>query len=552
MAPLLYCDSNITLFAWTLHSSDWIRSDYGKILDAAWKICTQENWNGEKSMYKYYQEDTKKLIRFKTVKNLTWCKEDYGNKNKSFTDLNMIDMGCSLEQAAQRISAVTDNPKIPTAAVKGILEQLCQRQFAPRTGGRNGYTQTLFTDELLLHKAREEPKLLLTVNGYKETLKSWCRQISLTYYRRALEKLGLRIDTFTNSRGSLELVTQKCCETIVFLALCKAGEWKYIEGETRESSPTVACVDDILKTIPEEKMMLILKSIEGVDLSKSDSLDPYGIIPNFSYRDALLILHGFETGVFRKFGDVSKTCLKLDIIYDPMGIEFPKYPSESDINMLEGVPFPGTDGGSQKMISVVEIGRGKMYFSPMAIEMFDKSIVQDAFIDAVLCSTTTPGKRMLGWTDERDASKFKTFRLLKETIAQKVREFDDDAGPGAKLRANGIAFNRRGHIEDSTKEILFGIGGSVSGARHTKYKSSVEVVDNLDKWAATKQYLICGVPWTEPVRDPEWIRKNYTGKVGKLDYPDTVIREKLVESAKNIEPNTAETRKKSRKIAKLN
>ncbi len=563
MAPLLYCDSNITLFAWTLHSSDWIRSDYGKILEAAWKISAGSvAWDSEKSMYQYYQEDTEKLIRFKTVKNLTWCKEDYQNKNKTFTDLNMIDMGCSLEHAAQKISAVTENPKIPTVAVKGILEQLCKRPFTPRSGGRNGYMQTLFTDDLTPHKGKRAPNRILTVSTYRDMLKAWCRDISLTFYQQAMLNLGLNIDTFTNSRGLLESMTQKCEESIVFIGLLPPGkdDYRTIPGEMPESPPIVIC-DNNLQKISTANMMLIVQSFGDLSLGRSNggdmniSMDPYSVIPNMTFRDAILILHGFKVGIFRKFGNDAKSYLKLDVIHDPMGIDFPKFPSEAGINMLEGVPPPPPDCdiSHPKMINIVEIGRGKLYFSPMAIGLFDKSIVQDAFIDAVMCSSTSPGKRMVGWTDERDATKFKTFRLTAPIIAQKVKEFDDDAEAGAKLRANGIAFNRRGHIESSTKQILYGID-SVSGVQREKYKSSVEVIDNLDKWAATRQYLICGIPWTEPVRDPDWIRANYIangGKIGKVDYPDTPIREKMEEAAKNLAPNAAESRKKSRKISKI-
>lgn len=369
-------------------------------------------------------------------------------------------------------------------------------------------------------------------------------------------RLQLKLDTFTNSRGGLESVTRKVDELIVFICVAPENSYQLIPGDTPESPPKIKClvenVEEMRNRIPREKMIEIVKSFDNVKFNDSID-DPYKTIPELGYMEAILIMYGFEKGVFRKFGDSSKTYLKLEIIQDPMGIEFPKYPSESDLPMLEGVAVPANDDlvANPKMISVVEVARGKLYFSPMAIELFDSSIIQDAFIDAILCSTTSPGKRLLGWTDERDVSKFKTFRLLQETIKQKVKEFDDDAGYGATLRANGIPFTRRGHIEDSSKAILYGIG-NVSAPMSRHHARSVEVIDNLDKWAATQQFLICGLPFTEPVRDPEWIRKNYTGSVGKVDYPDAIIREKLAESAKHLEPNSAEGRKRSRKIAKLN
>jgi hypothetical protein len=172
----------------------------------------------------------------------------------------------------------------------------------------------------------------------------------------------------------------------------------------------------------------------------------------------------------------------------------------------------------------------------------------DAFIDATLCKSTKPGKRLLGWVDDNDSSKFKTIKLSKELIDQKVKEFDDNSPNNAVMRANGIPFIRRGFIEESAKAFLYGVE-----RKEVEIQKSIETVEDLDRWAATKQHLICGRPFDEPVRDPEWIKANYTkgkGLVGKIDYPNQIIRDKLTQSAIHWDPNSAAKRSKSRQIAR--
>ena len=140
----------------------------------------------------------------------------------------------------------------------------------------------------------------------------------------------------------------------------------------------------------------------------------------------------------------------------------------------------------------------------------------------------------------------------REAIIEKVRAYDEDSGPGAVLRENGIPFIRRGHIEDSAKIMLYGIENGPE--KQSKFKKSVDTIANLDKWAATQQHLICGLPFDEPVRDPEWIKANYLicgGKLGKVNYPHDAIIEKLSDATRHQEPNAAESRKKSRAISKI-
>ena len=136
--------------------------------------------------------------------------------------------------------------------------------------------------------------------------------------------------------------------------------------------------------------------------------------------------------------------------------------------------------------------------------------------------------------------------MTKETIDRKVKEFDDNSPKNAVLRANGIPLIRRGYIEKSSEKFLFGVD-----KESDKVQKSIEVVQDLDKWAATKQHLICGRPFVEPVRDPEWIAQNYKGLVGKVNYPEQLIRDKMTQSATFWDPNSAAKRKNSRKISNL-
>merc|ERR1712093_291827 len=149
-----------------------------------------------------------------------------------------------------------------------------------------------------------------------------------------------------------------------------------------------------------------------------------------------------------------------------------------------------------------------------------KEVILDAFIYSVLCKTTRPGKYLLGWPDPRDDTRLRTLELTQEMIEERCRAFDADSPADAVSRFEGIPFKRRGHREKSTHPYLYGI--EKSKAVEEQVDKNIEVVADLDRWAAERQAKICGLERPPMVHDDEF----YTGQTGNTNYPEEQIQDK--------------------------
>lgn len=525
-APYAYCDLNILLLTWNLHSSDWIKSDFGNVLRAMYRVVRNKEWDSSKTLYEYYQQDYENKIHFKKSKNWAYDQKNDNGRNKYFIDLNYLELGGKLPEIARAVADRT-NPHLKANDVEALLTAMAGKTFRPRCGAnsRNGYTRQIPIDDLEAHKGIWVQKKFLHIHGFKNVIKAYVSEVYLIYlkdlfpeencYANIKHLLGDPMDIFVN----------------------------YISGRYYNSKGEL--VGNLEEVPPPtfEDMATIVKSFAGVSYDKVD--DPFNTIPDLTPTDCAIILHGMKNGKIRKHGDTVNHYLKIGIRTDQNLVEFPRYYCESDIPMINDVNV--SEDYHYQLLNLVEIipTQKKVTFSPMAIELFDKDIILDAFFDATLCKSTKPGKRLLGWVDENDSSKFKTIKLSRELIDEKVKEFDDNSPNNAVMRANGIPFIRRGFIEESAKSFLYGVE-----RKEIETQKSIETVEDLDRWAATKQHLICGRPFDEPVRDPEWIRKNYKGLVGTIDYPNQIIRDKLHQSASFWDPNSASKRSKGRQIAR--
>lgn len=517
-APYAYCDLNILLLTWNLHSSDWIKSDFGNVLRAMYRVVRNKEWDNSKTLYEYYQQDYESKINFKKSKNWGYDQKNDNGRNKFFIDLNYLELNGKLPEIARAVSDRT-NPHLKANDVEALLTAMSGKTFRPRTGAnnRNGYTRQIPIDDLAVHKGTWVQKKVLNLHGFKSVVKAYAAEVYMLYVK--------------------DLFPEEDCYANI----------KHLIGDPMDVLVNYLSKGGNLPAITLEEMTMIVKSFTGIN--QNEIRDPFNDIPDLTQTDCTIILHGMKNGRIRKYGDVVNHYLRIGIRTDQNLVEFPRYYCESDIPMINDVSV--SEDYHHQILNLVEIipTQKKVTFSPMAIELFDKEIILDAFIDATLCKSTKPGKRLLGWADDNDSSKFKTIKLTKEIIEQKVKEFDDNSPNNAVLRENGIPFIRRGAIEESAKAFLYGID-----QQKEHVQKSIETVKDLDRWAATKQHLICGRPFDEPVRDPEWIKKNYVeagGLVGTVDYPNQIIRDKLNQSASHWDPNSAAKRTKSRQIAKL-
>lgn len=521
LAPCLVCDSDIVRITWTLHYSDWIKSDYGNVLNAAWIMITGKKWDTKKTPYQYYQEDTENKIRFKTDKNYNHSREEHGRMNMHTKDLNKVEIPCNIKECASALSEYT-SPPLSAQNIENLLKKMAEEPFTPKVGenDRNGYAKLLLCDDLKMHKGTKTAKIVLTTSNFKGIIRIMANEQHEIFYLDILKRKGLDHSTFNRGKG---LITTKSPEDTIFLYVTQS-----------ENS------DIDIQSMPKDEMRRVVWAFSDINVEQIEDL--YKTISNLTYRDAKLIHYWILQNFIDERSSTVHTYLKLNIIVDPVGIFFPHYACEEDIEQLNGT------------LSLVDLGRkNRVCISPMAIELYDKGIIQDAILDSTLCSTTRAGKKLMGWVDEKDSSKFKVIHIDQETIDRKVKEYDDDAPEGAVLRANGIPFTCRGYIEDSIRPMLYGIKDGAE--KKVQNNKSLEVIRDLDKWAAIQQHLICGRSFDDPVLgDYDYILQNYKdagGLFGTLNYPKDIINDKFKQSRENWEPNNVSSRKNGRNISKL-
>lgn len=172
-----------------------------------------------------------------------------------------------------------------------------------------------------------------------------------------------------------------------------------------------------------------------------------------------------------------------------------------------------------------------------AHHIFKKEVILDACEYAMICAKTRPGRRLLGWADPRDLSKYATVDWSADYIEQLVHEMDENLPYGAIPRSRGVTFNRRGH------ELTNG--------------SPIEVVDDLDLVYSLKHHVKFPNPTKEPVRLQRELA-NQIHSVGSFIYPDDLVEKSQMlndnqwrhNSASAATVNTASVFKKIRKKKK--
>lgn len=270
-----------------------------------------------------------------------------------------------------------------------------------------------------------------------------------------------------------------------------------------------------LNNIPHEDIKRIVSSFSNINANLVN--DFYNVIPNLTYQDAKFILYGLNERMFMEDGIMETWYLKKNIIKE---CDFPHFAGESDINQLYDVPY-GEDV-EKNVVNVVELTNNRMCFAIEAICAFNKDIIVEAFTHAVVCSDMKPKKFVSGWPFAINESKVHVFPYTREDIDALSEAYDANLKEGAVSRREGIAFkNQKCHNPVDSK---FTKGIEESNNKEQVYrKKPIEIISNLDNWIATKQHLLCGRPYIEPVRNEEWLRKQYTGLVGNINYPNDVL-----------------------------
>jgi hypothetical protein len=106
-------------------------------------------------------------------------------------------------------------------------------------------------------------------------------------------------------------------------------------------------------------------------------------------------------------------------------------------------------GGASQSIPVVRYddtykGHKKLMFSPEAILLFTPEVIIQILEDALLCGTTVPGKKLIGFPHKEDMTKFHTINWSREFIGEFIKHHDQYESPHMPSRNEGLVFNRRG------------------------------------------------------------------------------------------------------------
>jgi hypothetical protein len=595
-APFLYVTPKMTLRAVTTLASEIVKVEYNSILQAVAAYILNKPYDTTKTPLDYFFEDD--LYPIKKETNPNYDRVLHGQRHKQLADLNYVEINYPINDVAYMISERTKNPHINANEVMGILRRMADFSFVPKCNGkRNGYVRQKFTlDDLKdRHRGTLTPKHILGLDTRKETISRMCDGIAEIYYLDVLKRLTdiPPFDYATFQRGA-QILSKLTSQDIVSLYVIQ----DHIRSTSLEELMGVEIVilkktlEDAGVASPspnEENALLTLErklkekldafeSIQGEEqreiargdicLAKSEvtkartnfltktlflSLEEMnrvwnafpGIVgendkKNFTRQEMFLLLFGLREGYIMERGTPAKY-LKRTIVRDG---DYPRFASEADIPMLNNVPFNSAEYAANT-IKLVEIFPKKVCVSLMGLEVVDRNILINAFNFAALSSHTTPGKILMGWPDDNDTTKLQTVKWSQEEIDRIVHNLDQHAPPGAVSRTTGIPFKRR-EVSTSGEEFL------LTGKRQQPTEAlpkAIEIVRDMEEYAATQQHLICGRPLDEPVRTEKYIREHiYKGQVGDLDYPNAIIKEQQRIASVQWEPNSAKAFKSGKSI----
>lgn len=518
----LYCTTQIALFTVTALSKEIVRDEFGAVLNAAFKLCcnTRQNWDPLVSPYDIYQRDTAGVIKWKLEDNPYYVKETQSKSNSKMVNLNYMVINKTVEEVAQSVQHESTMMEKDCLAA---FMRMSQMVFPPTLRDtRNGYANVPGGD-LEQHRGVEMPKITLISGDFRNQLATFISDMKLVYAGPVARKFDPMVQDEEDAR--LYLQQAKLQDADVVLLWADRTRW---DG-SRPPQETV----DTLKASPvtKEKEARVMKSLqEGAMYQPSADYTETMRDMGLDYQYVRIIEMAFDFGLVKEFGVPGKTYLKRQILpgndYNP----FPHFACEDDIAQLSNVPL---NERAQNTIKVVDIKRNQIAFSPMAIDIFDKNIVLQAFEKAAFGGRMDVGKRLLGWTLDNDSTKCQTVMWDDRYIRDRVLALNDDMQPEEDddeededdfNRLNGVPFKRRGATHAMDMEYC--MFDEDYDHDEEQERSNLLVVDDLDRWSATVQHMRCGFSMDEPVHTPSWIRQNYRdhgGALGSVDYPKTIV-----------------------------
>lgn len=511
----LYITPDIILFVFTMLSEKFIDSDYGNVMRAVFKLLHIKEADYHTSPYILFRRDTERMISFKRIKT------DSTRDHRTEVDLNYFQFDSSPEELAQKLSPLT-NPRLPPKHVAGVLTRLSETTCVPRTGQnkRNGYG--LVPDKVLAdHVIRKNRRMIVGAKDIPIRVQQLCSEVESSHVESVMRRVnGLHANFLETTNDMLTARQHKChisqLDLVLLDLLCPFDETFEIETIGQRAA---ALKEGELQSLPENDLKAILMSIDGYTFD--DQLPPHEQFGNYSlsFADAVILSYGFKIGYFREYRGPNQ----------PVRTEYSRF-SEDDIPMLNNVPVTELADGEYQSIPVVQILKAphRVCICPMAYEMFNPVIIQDAWEEATILPTTRPGKRLLGWPLEEDSQLLKSLSLTSDYIGEVISAFNEMAEENNLLpRSHGIAFDRLTNADRDIERFVSEPSRRVGKNQTEPY----HVSRDLGRESAIRQHIRAGFPIDEEVHDPAFLMRRYRkngGQFGHVDYPKALLEKKRV------------------------
>ena len=208
----------------------------------------------------------------------------------------------------------------------------------------------------------------------------------------------------------------------------------------------------------------------------------------------------------------------------------------------------------QRSCTAIEIHSDRIYFMPDIDQCFQSQKIVEALEYACLCQTTRPGKILLGFPEDHDATLMQVFNLPQALINKHIANYDRADGwsisreTGKPVwmgnpnvpeeqrpisRREGICFDRRGGLT-KTDSVFF---NTVPAApilddenSMSKWQAKIDedikrmnkpntVCKDLDYESAKRQHMACGRGLDLPILSPAYIEHTYKVECEKLGMP---------------------------------
>lgn len=251
--------------------------------------------------------------------------------------------------------------------------------------------------------------------------------------------------------------------------------------------------------------------------------------------------------------------------------------NSGNIPRARGDVPPLQDGVTLPIVDRSDLRKNKLYFMPGMESYFQQNIMLEALRFATYCSTTRPGKILLGFTARENTTRLDVELVREDLLNDYLLACDQDCGftrrydgswksddPDAVSRiTDGIVFNRCAAFTDFDVAISSNLQMAPSkldddeeeeratrAANGAKAMSKDrEIVRDLDVRSAERQHMRCGRPLDEPVRTPQWIAEKTGNKTLGLDYffqdgNEKQLKELKWKKTNTVGPRALNTRKK--------